>query len=67
MSTAFSFLSEGEIKDPIFTKEILDKLTPAQNEMLKKGRLLINPITGDTIVPIRVTQNQIARVIVNIF
>ena len=63
----YSFLSDGEIKDPIFTKEILDKLTPAQNEILNQGRLLINPITGDTIVPIRVTQNQIARIIVNIF
>jgi hypothetical protein len=64
----YGFLSDGEvIKDPIFTKEILDKLTPAQNEMLEKGRLLINPITGDTVVPIRVSQNQIARIIVNIF
>jgi hypothetical protein len=63
----YSFLSDGEIKDPIFTKEILDKLTPAQNEILNQGRLLINPITGDTIVPIKVTQNQIARIIVNIF
>jgi hypothetical protein len=63
----YSFLSDGEIKDPIFTKEILDKLTPAQNEILNQGRLLINPITGDTIVPIKVSQNQIARIIVNIF
>ena len=63
----YSFLSDGEIKDPIFTKEILDKLTPAQNEILNQGRLLINPITGDTIVPIKVSQNQIAKIIVNIF
>jgi hypothetical protein len=62
------FLSDGDVvKDPIFTKEILDKLTPAQNKMLEQGRLLINPLTGDTIVPIRVSQNQIARVIVNIY
>ena len=64
----YGFLSDGEvIKDPIFTKEILEKLTPAQNKMLEQGRLLINPITGDTIVPIRVSQTQIARIIVNIF
>jgi hypothetical protein len=64
----YGFLSDGDvIKDPIFTKEILEKLTPAQNKMLEQGRLLINPITGDTIVPIRVSQNQIARIIVNIF
>ena len=64
----YGFLSDGDvIKDPIFTKEILEKLTPAQNKMLEQGRLLINPITGDTIVPIRESQNQIARIIVNIF
>jgi hypothetical protein len=63
----FNILDSGEIRDPIFTKEILEKLTPAQNQMLEQGRLLINPITGDTIVPIRVSQNQIARIIVNIF
>ena len=64
----YGFLSDGDvIKDPIFTKEILEKLTPAQNKMLEQGRLLINPITGDTIVPIRVSQNQIARIIINIF
>ena len=64
----YGFLSDGDVvKDPIFTKEILDKLTPAQNKMLEQGRLLINPLTGDTIVPIRVSQNQIARVIVSIY
>ena len=64
----YGFLSDGDvIKDPIFTKEILEKLTPAQNKMLEEGRLLVNPITGDTIVPIRVSQTQIARIIVNIF
>ena len=63
----YSFLSDGELKDPIFTKEILERLTPAQNQILEQGKLLINPITGDTIVPIRVSQNQIARIIVNIF
>ena len=63
----YSFLSEGEVKDPIITKEILAKLTPAQNARLNSGRLLINPITGDTIVPIKVSQNQIARIVINIF
>jgi len=63
----YSFLSDGELKDPIFTKEILDKLTPIQNQQLNEGKLLINPITGDTIVPIRVSQNGIAKIIVNIF
>lgn len=64
----YGFLSDGDVvKDPIFTKEILEKLTPAQNKMLEQGRLLINPLTGDTIVPIRVSQNQIARIIVNIY
>jgi len=63
----YSFLSDGEIKDPIFTKEILAKLTPAQNSKLDRGAILINPITGDAIVPIQVTQNQIAKIIVNIF
>jgi len=63
----YSFLSDGELRDPIFTKEILAKLTPAQNAKLDSGRILINPITGDAIVPIQVTQNQIAKIIVNIF
>jgi len=63
----YSFLGEGEVKDPIITKEILAKLTPAQNAKLNEGKLLINPITGDTIVPIKVSQNQIAKIIVNIF
>lgn len=63
----YSFLGEGEVKDPIITKEILAKLTPAQNAKLNEGKLLINPITGDTIVPIKVSQNQIAKIIVNIY
>jgi hypothetical protein len=63
----YSFLGEGEVKDPIITKEILAKLTPAQNAKLNNGRLLINPITGDTIVPIQISQNQIAKIIVNIY
>lgn len=63
----FGLLSEAEVQDPLITKKILESLTEAQNKMLNDGRLLINPITGDTIVPIRVSQNQIARIVINIF
>jgi hypothetical protein len=64
----FTLFDEGsEIKNPILTKEILKKLSKKQNKMLNEGRLLINPMTGDTIVPIRVNQNQIAKIIVNIY
>ena len=63
----YSYLGEGELQDPIITNEILSKLTPAQNLHLENGRLLINPITGDTIVPIRVSQTQIARIVINIY
>lgn len=63
----FEFLDDSLIKDPIITKEILDKLTPAQNARLDKGRVVINFATGDMVVPIRVGQNQIAKIIVNIF
>lgn len=66
MSSALSFISEGEIKDPLITNEILNSLTPAQNEMLSKGKLLYNPISGDLIVPVRITQTQIARIVVNL-
>ena len=64
----FTLFDEGsEIKNPILTKEILKKLSKKQNKMLNEGRLLINPMTGDTVVPIRVNQNQIAKIIVNIY
>jgi hypothetical protein len=63
----FGLLSEAEVQDPLITKKILESLTAAQNKMLNDGRLLINPITGDTIVPIRVSQNQIAKIVINIF
>ena len=64
----FTFFDEGsEIKNPILTKEILKSLSKEQHSMLDKGRMLINPVTGDTIVPIKVSQNQIAKIIVNIF
>ena len=54
------------VKDPLVTKQILDSLSPQQNQQLDAGRPLLNPITGDMIVPI-VTQNQIAKIIVNVF
>ena len=63
----YGFIGDGDIMDPIITNEILSKLTPAQNLHLESGRLLINPITGDTIVPIRVSQTQIARIVINIY
>ena len=63
----FGLISEAEVQDPLITKKILESLTAVQNQMLSEGRLLINPITGDTIVPIRVSQNQIARIVINIF
>lgn len=64
----FTFFDEGsEIKNPILTKEILNSLSKKQHNMLNQGRMLINPMTGDTIVPIRVNQNQIAKIIVNIY
>ena len=58
--------NDNVIKDPLITKEILSKLTPAQNTMLNKGKLLFNPVNGDMIVPM-MTQNGIAKIIVNIF
>ena len=63
----YGFLGGGEVQDPIITKEILSKLTPAQNKYLESGRMLINPITGDTIVPIQISQNQIARIVINLY
>jgi hypothetical protein len=63
----FGLLSEAEVQDPLITQKILESLSAAQNQMLNEGKLLINPITGDTIVPIRVSQNQIARIVINIF
>jgi hypothetical protein len=54
------------IKDPLVTKKILEGLTPYQKKKLDEGRLLLNPVNGDMIVPI-MTQNGIAKIIVNIF
>lgn len=62
-----SLITDDElIKDPEITKKILDKLTPAQHKKLDEGKILINPINGDMIVPV-MTQSGIAKIIVNIF
>lgn len=58
--------SEDTYKDPILTKKILDGLSIEQHNRLENGQCLFNPATGDMIVPM-VTQNQIAKVIINIF
>lgn len=58
--------SDESYKDPIVTKKILDTLSEEQHQKLDNGQSLINPITGDVIVPI-VTQNHIAKIIINIF
>jgi len=60
------FETDDVFKDPILTKKILAELPLQQHEKLEKGQCLFNPVTGDVIVPI-VTQNTIAKVIINIF
>ena len=63
----YNYITDDDlVKDPLITKEILDRLTPRQNKMLDEGRLLFNPVNGDMIVPM-MTQNGIAKIIVNIF
>ena len=63
----YSFITDDNlIKDPLITKKILEGLTPYQNKKLDEGKLLLNPVNGDMIVPI-MTQNGIAKIIVNIF
>ena len=67
MNNIYNYITDDNlVKDPLITKEILDRLTPRQNKMLDEGRLLLNPINGDMIVPM-MTQNGIAKIIVNIF
>jgi len=67
MNNIYNYITDDDlIKDPLITKEILDRLTPRQNKMLDEGRLLFNPVNGDMIVPM-MTQNGIAKIIVNIF
>ena len=63
----YSFIADDDlIKDPLITKKILEELTPYQTKKLNEGKLLFNPVNGDMIVPI-MTQNGIAKIIVNIF
>ena len=67
MNNINNYITDDDlIKDPLITKEILERLTPRQNKMLDEGRLLFNPVNGDMIVPM-MTQNGIAKIIVNIF
>jgi hypothetical protein len=67
MNSIYNYITDDSlVKDPLVTKKILEGLTPRQNKKLEEGRLLLNPINGDMIVPI-VTQNGIAKIIVNIF
>jgi len=67
MNNIYNYITDDDlIKDPLITKEILERLTPRQNKMLDEGRLLFNPVNGDMIVPM-MTQNGIAKIIVNIF
>jgi len=69
MNNIYNYITDNDdsiIKDPLITKEILSQLTPAQNRFLNKGKMLFNPINGDMIVPM-MTQNGIAKIIVNIF
>lgn len=63
----YDYITDDDlIKDPLVTKKIIEGLTPRQNKMLDEGRLLLNPVNGDMIVPM-MTQNGIAKIIVNIF
>ena len=63
----YSYITDDDlIKDPLVTKKILEGLTPYQKKKLDEGKLLLNPVNGDMIVPI-MTQNGIAKIIVNIF
>jgi hypothetical protein len=67
MNNIYNYITDDNlVKDPLVTKKIIEGLTPRQNKKLEEGRLLLNPINGDMIVPI-VTQNGIAKIIVNIF
>jgi len=63
----YSYITDDNlIKDPLVTKKILEGLTPYQKKKLDEGKLLLNPVNGDMIVPI-MTQNGIAKIIVNVF
>ena len=63
----YSFITDDNlIKDPLITKKILDGLSLREQKLLDEGKMLLNPINGDLIVPV-MTQNGIAKIIVNIF
>ena len=63
----YSFITDDNlIKDPLVTKKILKGLSPREQNMLDEGKMLLNPVNGDLIVPV-MTQNGIAKIIVNIF
>ena len=63
----YDYITDDDlVKDPLITKKIIDGLTPRQNKMLNEGRLLINTVNGDMVVPI-MTQRGIAKIIVNIY
>ncbi len=67
MNSIYNYITDDSlVKDPLGTKKIIDGLTPRQKKKLEEGRLLLNPVNGDMIVPV-VTQNGIAKIIVNIF
>lgn len=63
----YSFITDDNlIKDPLITKNILDGLSLREQKLLDEGKMLLNPVNGDLIVPV-MTQNGIAKIIVNIF
>jgi hypothetical protein len=63
----YSFITDDNlIKDPLVTKKILEGLSPREQKLLDEGKMLLNPVNGDLIVPI-MTQSGIAKIIVNIF
>lgn len=63
----YSFITDDDlVKDPLITKKILEGLSPREQKMLDEGKMLLNPVNGDLIVPI-MTQSGIAKIIVNIF
>ena len=67
MNNIYNYITDDNlVKDPLVTKKIIEGLTPRQNKKLEEGRLLLNPVNGDMIVPM-MTQNGIAKIIVNIF
>jgi hypothetical protein len=63
----YSYITDDDlVKDPLVTKKVLEGLSPRENKLLDEGKMLLNPVNGDLIVPV-MTQNGIAKIIVNIF